>query len=164
MLDNFLDDLFEEYQNESFELDNTLLEMGVNEDQQRAIYEAKQQVLEQYTTFKKNKHKNYLRIKKEVYDRISQIEQDKGQLLEENINLQKSIEDLQTKLSSALKKDTTTEGLQKQIEQLDRQNIDLSNALLNVYKKYSCLENSDKDIIKSVLTNYIEYVSYYKSI
>lgn len=161
MLDDFLENLFQETEEEPFQIDNALLDMGINEDQQKAIFEAKREVLQQYSAFKKNKNKNYLRIKKEVYSKINEIEEQKNLLEAQNAELKKEIQELQMKVNLSLSH-RAGEGIINQLKESEKLVQILATKLYEVYLKSNKILDSDKkNEIKEELIRYIRYSEYY---
>lgn len=161
MLDGFIDNLFEQIEEESFEIDSTLLDMGIDEEQQRAIHNAKKEILNKYNDLKTGINKNYVRIKKEIREKISEIEDQNTFLLEENEQLKNTIAELQQKVNMSLTHKAGA-GVISQLKELENLTIQLASALYSIYTKpqSAC---DEKDKTKESLINFINYSNYYLS-
>jgi hypothetical protein len=161
MLDDFLENLFQEIEEEPFEIDEALLDMGISGDQQLAIYEAKKEVLNQYNALKNYNNKNYIRIKKEIEKKLGEIESEKETLLAENIELKKTIEELKIKVNLSLSH-RAGEGLINQLKESEKLTKTLADRLYSRYKFSKVPASPEEKLqIKKALADYINYSNYY---
>jgi len=110
------DDILEEYEIEAFELDQSLVQLGINEAQQQKIYEAKKEAAEQFNFLTKRNKNRFIKIKEEIQQKIIGIENQNKSLKEENQELKKEIEKLVLKIQQKDEENI------KNLEQRDAQN------------------------------------------
>lgn len=97
------EDILEEYDLEPFQVDESLFDLGLSAEQQQKIYDARREAAEQFNFLTKKNRNRFLKIKQEIQDkisgmqeRISDLEGDNKKLEQEKSTLTEEIQRLNT--------------------------------------------------------------------